>query len=223
MKYISVAVDGPAGAGKSSVSKAVAAELGYVYIDTGAMYRAAALYAINNGIDIKNEREKLVANLDKIKIEIKRENGMQKVFLNGEDVSETIRNEAVSVGASDIAVIGEVRAKLVAMQQEMAKNDNVIMDGRDICSTVLPNAQVKIFLTASVEERARRRAEELKQKGVECDFEKIKKDIEYRDKNDSSRAVSPLRKADDATLVDTTELDFDGTVKRIKELIKNAL
>lgn len=223
MKYISVAVDGPAGAGKSSVSKAVAAELGYVYIDTGAMYRAAALYAINNGIDIKNEREKLVANLDKIKIEIKRENGMQKVFLNGEDVSETIRNEAVSVGASDIAVIGEVRAKLVAMQQEMAKNDNVIMDGRDICSTVLPNAQVKIFLTASVEERARRRAEELKQKGVECDFEKIKKDIEYRDKNDSSRAVSPLRKADDATLVDTTELDFDGAVKRIKELIKNAL
>lgn len=223
MNYISVAVDGPAGAGKSSVSKAVAKELGYVYIDTGAMYRAAALYAINNGIDIKNEREKLVANLDKIKIEIKRENGMQKVFLNGEDVSETIRNEAVSVGASDIAVIGEVRAKLVAMQQEMAKNDNVIMDGRDICSTVLPNAQVKIFLTASVEERARRRAEELKQKGVECDFEKIKKDIEYRDKNDSSRAVSPLRKADDATLVDTTELDFDGAVKRIKELIKNAL
>lgn len=223
MKYISVAVDGPAGAGKSSVSKAVAAELGYVYIDTGAMYRAAALYAINNGIDIKNERERLIANLDKIKIEIKRENGMQKVFLNGEDVSETIRNEIVSVGASDVAVISEVRAKLVAMQQEMAKNDNVIMDGRDICSTVLPNAQVKIFLTASVEERARRRAEELKQKGVECDFEKIKKDIEYRDKNDSSRAVSPLRKADDATLVDTTELDFDGAVKRIKELIKNAL
>lgn len=223
MNYISVAVDGPAGAGKSSVSKAVAQELGYVYIDTGAMYRAAALYAINNGIDIKNEREKLIANLDKIKIEIKRENGMQKVFLNGEDVSETIRNEIVSVGASDVAVISEVRAKLVAMQQEMAKNDNVIMDGRDICSTVLPNAQVKIFLTASVEERARRRAEELKQKGVECDFEKIKKDIEYRDKNDSSRAVSPLRKADDATLVDTTELDFDGAVKRIKELIKNAL
>lgn len=223
MNYISVAVDGPAGAGKSSVSKAVAKALGYVYIDTGAMYRAAALYAINNGIDIKNEREKLVANLDKIKIEIKRENGMQKVFLNGEDVSETIRNEIVSVGASDVAVISEVRAKLVAMQQEMAKNDNVIMDGRDICSTVLPNAQVKIFLTASVEERARRRAEELKQKGVECDFEKIKKDIEYRDKNDISRAVSPLRKADDATLVDTTELDFDGTVKRIKELIKNAL
>lgn len=223
MNYISVAVDGPAGAGKSSVSKAVAKELGYVYIDTGAMYRAAALYAINNGIDIKSEREKLIANLDKIKIEIKRENGMQKVFLNGEDVSETIRNEVVSVGASDIAVIGEVRTKLVAMQQEMAKNDNVIMDGRDICSTVLPNAQVKIFLTASVEERARRRAEELKQKGVECDFEKIKKDIEYRDKNDSSRAVSPLRKADDATLVDTTELDFDGAVKRIKELIKNAL
>lgn len=223
MNYISVAVDGPAGAGKSSVSKAVAAELGYVYIDTGAMYRAAALYAINNGIDIKNEREKLISNLDKIKIEIKRENDIQKVLLNGEDVSDTIRNEVVSVGASDIAVIGEVRAKLVAMQQEMAKNDNVIMDGRDICSTVLPNAQVKIFLTASVEERARRRAEELKQKGVECDIEKIRQDIEYRDKNDSSRAVSPLKKADDATLVDTTELDFEGAVERIKELIKNAL
>lgn len=223
MKYISVAIDGPAGAGKSSVSKTVAADLGYVYIDTGAMYRSAALFAINNGIDIKTESEKLIKRLDEIKIEMKRTEGVQKVYLNGEDVSEAIRDEKVSVGASDVAVIPEVRTKLVAMQQKMAKNDNVIMDGRDICSTVLPDAQVKVFLTASVDERARRRFKELTEKGAECDFEKIKQDIEYRDKNDSSRAVSPLKQAEDAVLVDTTELDFDGAVKKIKELIADVI
>ncbi len=223
MSYISAAVDGPAGAGKSSVSKAVAAQLGFVYIDTGAMYRCAALYAIENSIDIKTERETLISRLDDINIAMKHTENGQRVYLNGKDVSERIRREDVSVGASDVAVIPEVRKKLVAMQQDMAKHDNVIMDGRDICTTVLPNAQVKVFLTASVEERAKRRYKELCEKGVECDFEKIKADIEYRDKNDSSRAVSPLKKADDAVLVDTTELDFDGAVKKIKELIQNVL
>ncbi len=223
MSYISAAVDGPAGAGKSSVSKAVAAQLGFVYIDTGAMYRCAALYAIENGIDIKTERKTLISRLDDIKIAMKHTENGQRVYLNGEDVSERIRREDVSVGASDVAVIPEVREKLVALQRDMAKHDNVIMDGRDICTTVLPNAQVKVFLTASVEERAKRRYKELCEKGVKCDLEKIKADIEYRDKNDSSRAVSPLKKADDAVLVDTTELDFDGAVRKIKELIQNVL
>ncbi len=223
MGYISVAVDGPAGAGKSSVSKAAAAQMGFVYIDTGAMYRCAALYAIENGIDIKTESETLISRLDDINIAMKHTENGQRIYLNGGDVSERIRREDVSVGASDVAVIPEVREKLVALQRDMAKSDNVIMDGRDICTTVLPDAQVKVFLTASAEERAKRRYKELREKGVECDFEKIKADIEYRDKNDSSRAVSPLKRADDAVLVDTTELDFDEAVKKLKELIQNVL
>ena len=223
MNYISVAVDGPAGAGKSSVSKAVAKELGYTYIDTGAMYRCVALFAIESGIDIKNDRARLIESLEGIKINMNYTDGVQHVFLNGRDVSARIRGEDVSVGASDVAVIGEVREILVKMQQEMAESANVIMDGRDICSYVLPDAQVKIFLTASIEARAKRRYDELIEKGVECDFEKIKQDIAYRDKNDSERAVSPLRKADDAVLLDTTELSFTEVVEKIKELIKNVL
>ena len=223
MKHIAVAVDGPAGAGKSSVSKAVAKDMGYTYIDTGAMYRAAALFAIENGINIREERAALISRLDEINIVLKNENGAQRVYLNGKDVSERIRQEDVSVGASDIAVIPEVRVKLVAMQQEMSKTADVIMDGRDICSAVLPDAQVKIFLTASSDARAKRRYDELTAKGIDCDYEKLKADIEYRDKNDSEREMSPLRKADDATLVDTTDLTFDESVERIKELIKDVL
>ena len=223
MKHIAVAVDGPAGAGKSSVSKAVAKALGYTYIDTGAMYRAAALFAIENGIDIRNDRAELISRLDEIKIALKNENGAQRVYLNGKDVSERIRQADVSVGSSDIAVIPEVRVKLVALQREMAKTADVIMDGRDICTHVLPDAQVKIFLTASVDARAKRRYDEIREKGEECDFEKIKADIEYRDKNDSSRAVSPLKKADDAILLDTTELDFGQVTEKMKELIRNVL
>lgn len=223
MKYISVAIDGPAGAGKSSVSKAAARSLGYTYIDTGAMYRAVALFAIENGIDIRNNRKELIERLDEIKIDIKYTDEGQRIFLGGRDVSERIRKEDVSVGASDSAVIPEVRKKLVLIQRSMAESANVIMDGRDICSYVLPNAQVKIFLTASAESRAKRRYDELKAKGVECDLEQIKADMEYRDKNDSQREVAPLRKADDAVLVDTTELDFEQSVEKIKELIKNVL
>lgn len=222
MNYVSIAVDGPAGAGKSSVSKAVAKELGFIYIDTGAMYRAAALYMIQSGVD-PSDAENVNARLDEIDIRIEHAENGQIIYLNGKDVTKAIRREEVSVGASNIAVNPEVRARLVAMQREMAEKSNVIMDGRDICSTVLPNAQVKVFLTASVEERASRRYKELTEKGVECDFEKIKKDIEYRDKNDSSRAVSPLKKTDDAVLVDTTELSFDEAVEKIKELARNVL
>ena len=219
MKYISVAVDGPAGAGKSSVSKAVAKSLGYTYIDTGAMYRAVALFAINNGIDAKNETEKLISRLNEVEIDIKYTDEGQQIYLLGENVSKRIREEDVSVGASNVAVIPEVRKKLVELQRKMAESANVIMDGRDICSYVLPNADVKIFLTASAESRAKRRYDELCEKGIECDFEKIKADMEYRDKNDSQRAVAPLKKADDATLIDTTEYDFDGAVKLVKGLI----
>jgi cytidylate kinase len=223
MTFISVAIDGPAGAGKSSVSKAAAKSLGFTYIDTGAMYRATALFAIENGIDIKNNPKSLIERLDEVEIDIKYTDEGQRIFLSGRDVSERIRKEDVSVGASNVAVISEVRQKLVSIQREMAKKANVIMDGRDICSCVLPDAQVKIFLTASSESRAKRRYKELCEKGIECDLETIKKDMEYRDKNDSERAVSPLKKADDAVLLDTTELDFEQSVEKVKELIKNVL
>lgn len=223
MNYISVAVDGPAGAGKSSVSKAAAKDMGFTYIDTGAMYRAAALFAIENGINIKTDRKNLVSRLDEIKIDIKYADDSQRVYLCGTDVTERIRREDVSVGASDVATIPEVREKLVQIQQNMAKSANVIMDGRDICEHVLPNAQVKIFLTASVESRAKRRYNELKDKGVDCDLDKIKTDILYRDKNDSTRKVSPLKQSEDATLLDTTELSFCEAVEKVKELIRNVL
>ncbi len=223
MGYISVAIDGPAGAGKSSVSKAAAKALGFTYIDTGAMYRSVALYAINNGIDIKNETAKLINRLDEIKISIKYTDEGQRIYLFDSDVSERIRKEDVSVGASDVAVIPEVRKKLVELQREMAKSANVIMDGRDICSYVLPNARVKIFLTASSDSRAKRRYDELTEKGIECDLKKIKEDMEYRDKNDSMRAVAPLQKAEDAVLLDTTEMSFEESVEKVKELINNVL
>lgn len=223
MNYISVAVDGPAGAGKSSVSKAVAKSLGYTYIDTGAMYRAVALFAIENGMDTMNNTDELIKRLDEVDIVIKYDDEGQKVYLCGNDVTALIRREDVSVGASNVAVIPEVRAKLVSLQRKMAESANVIMDGRDICSYVLPNAQVKVFLTASSASRAKRRYDELKEKGVDCDFEQIKADMEYRDKNDSQRAVAPLKQADDAVLVDTTELTFEQSVEKIKELIKNVL
>lgn len=215
---ISIAIDGPAGAGKSSVAKAAAARLGYVYIDTGAMYRTVAVYAIENGIDIKAEPEKVISALDNIKIDIKYEDGMQKMFLNGRDVSARIRENDASMGASAVATIPEVRVKLVAMQQEMAKNGGVLMDGRDIGTVVLPNAELKIFLTASVHERAMRRYREYIEKGVECDFEAIKADVEKRDYDDSHRVASPLMQAEDAVLLDTSDLSFEQSVDAILAL-----
>ena len=220
MKHIAVAVDGPAGAGKSSVSKAVAKDLGLVYIDTGAMYRSVALFAINNGVDIKNNPQELIKKLDEVDISIKYDDSGQLIYLNGEDVTGKIRTPEVSVGASDVAVIKEVREKLVKMQQKMAECDSVIMDGRDICSYVLPNAEVKIFLTASVDARAQRRYKELIEKGETCDFEQIKRDIEYRDINDSTRKESPLKRAEDAVLADTSDLTFEESIELIKRIIR---
>ena len=220
MKYISVAVDGPAGAGKSSVSKAVAKSLGYTYIDTGAMYRAVALFAINNGIDAKNETEKLVSRLNEVEIDIKYTDEGQQIYLLGENVSKRIREEDVSVGASNVAVIPEVRKKLVELQRKMAESANVIMDGRDICSYVLPNADVKVYLTASVECRAMRRFKELEGKGEVCDFEQIRQDIQERDERDMTREIAPLKQAEDATLIDSSEMGIDDVVKAIIALTK---
>lgn len=221
-KRISVAVDGPAGAGKSSVSKAVSMRLGYVYIDTGAMYRTVAVYALDKGIDIENEKDRLVSKLDDIKIDIRYSDGVQRMYLNGEDVTARIRENDASMGASAVAAIPEVRKVLVKLQQEMAAEGGVVMDGRDIGSTVLPNAELKVYLTASVDNRALRRYKEYLKKGVKCTFEGIKKDVAERDYNDMHRAVSPLKRCEDAVLLDTSGLSFDETVDRLAELIKGA-
>lgn len=221
MSKINVAIDGPAGAGKSSISKAVAAKLGCIYVDTGAMYRACALYAIENGINIT--AEDLMPHLDGIKIGIEYNADGQRVILNGKDVSSRIREADVSIGASDIAVIPSVRLKLVELQRELAKSNSVVMDGRDIGTYVLPDAEVKIFLTASIDVRARRRLAELGLKGIVTDLETVKKDMAYRDKNDSEREFAPLRQAQDAILLDTTELSFDEVVGKVLEIIGNRI
>lgn len=223
MGNIQIAIDGPSGAGKSTMAKTIARKLGVLYLDTGAMYRAVALKAIKSGIDTKDSQalSDMVKDIDLL---IAHENGVQKVLLDGKDVTEEIRTPAVTVGSSDVAVIPAVREKMVELQREIAKNNSVIMDGRDIGTHVLPNADVKIFLTASLEDRAKRRYEELKEKGtLKQTFEEVKSEMEYRDKNDSSRAHSPLKKADDAILLDTTGFSVEESVKTILEIIESRL
>ena len=212
-----VAIDGPAGAGKSTIAKAVAAKKGYVYVDTGAMYRAMALYFLRANIS-KDDEAKISASVDDIKVSIKYEDGAQHVILNDEDVTGLIRTEEVGNMTSATSVYGAVRTKLVALQQELAKTTDVIMDGRDIGTVVLPNADVKVFLTASVECRAKRRFDELKAKGENPDFDKIAKDIEERDYRDSHREISPLKQADDAILVDSSDMTIDEVVDAIINL-----
>ena len=212
-----VAIDGPAGAGKSTIAKAVAAKKGYVYVDTGAMYRAMALYFLRSNIS-KDDEAKISASVDEIKVSIKYEDGAQHVILNDEDVTGLIRTEEVGNMASATSVYSAVRTKLVALQQELAKTTDVIMDGRDIGTVVLPNADVKVFLTASVECRAKRRFDELKAKGENPDFDQIAKDIEERDYRDSHREISPLKQAEDATLVDSSDMTIDEVVTTIINL-----
>lgn len=200
---INIAVDGPAGAGKSTVSRGAAKELGYIYVDTGALYRAVGLNALRLGIDTK-DTGKVGASLANTRVELKFIDGEQKVFLNGEDVSEAIRAPQASMAASDVSAIPAVREFLFELQRDIAKNNNCLMDGRDIGTVVLPWAQIKIFLTASPEERAMRRYKELAAKGVASEYSQVLEEMKQRDYNDSNRAIAPLKPAEDSVVVDTT-------------------
>lgn len=213
-----IAVDGPAGAGKSTTARRAAEELGIIYVDTGAMYRASALYAIRNGMKITAEN--MEKCLDDIEIDIKYDKSGQRIYLNGEDVSERIREKDVSLGASDVAVIPAVRLKLVELQRQLAKKCSVIMDGRDIGTYVLPEAELKVFLTASAKERAARRCKELEQKGMSASFDEVLRDIEYRDRQDSEREFAPLKQAEDAVLLDSSDMPPEQTVESLVSLIK---
>lgn len=214
-----IAIDGPAGAGKSTIAKIVAKELGFIYVDTGSMYRTMALSCYRAGINA-DEEEKVVEKCREAKISIKYEDGVQKMFLNDEDVSSEIRQEIIGNMTSAIAVYGPVREILVEMQRDIAGNNNVVMDGRDIATAVLPNADLKIYLTASSKTRAERRYKELLLKGVDCDVDNIEKDIKDRDFRDMNREISPLRKADDAVLIDSSNMNIEQVVDKIKELVK---
>ncbi len=214
-----VAIDGPAGAGKSTIAKIVAKEKAFIYVDTGAMYRALALYFIRKGI-LAEESDKISAAVKDADVTIEYVNGEQQVLLNGENVTPYLRTEEVGNMASASSVNADVRKKLVELQQKLAKTSDVVMDGRDIGTCVLPDADVKVYLTASVEVRAKRRYDELIAKGQEADFEKIKKDIEERDYRDMHREISPLRQAEDAVLVDSSDLTIEESAKAIIDLIK---
>ncbi len=216
----SIAIDGPAGAGKSTIAKKVSTSLGFIYLDTGAMYRTVALKAIRSGIDTKDHNQ-LAEMMDTLKISISHENNKQRIFLDSEDVSDAIRTDEVSIGASNVAVFPEVRLKMVDLQRKIASDTNVVMDGRDIGSYVLPDAELKIFLTASVDERAKRRYEELLRRGQTVSFEAVRDDMIYRDNNDSSRAFAPLVKVADAIEIDSTLLTIDEVVEKILYFYKN--
>lgn len=216
MSY-NIAVDGPAGAGKSTIAKAVAKEKGYIYVDTGAMYRAMALFMIRCGI-AADEKERIIEKCAEADISIRYEDGQQIVCLNGENVNGLIRAEEVGNMASSVSTIPEVRIKLVELQKQLAAKSDCIMDGRDIGTCVLPNAQLKVYLTASSLVRAKRRFEELTAKGQECDLEKIKADIEERDYRDMHREMSPLRQAEDAVLVDSSDMTIQEVIDKILEL-----
>ncbi len=222
MKYISVAIDGPVGAGKSTVARESAKRLGFIYCDTGALYRAVGLYCTEKGADL-DDACKVAAVLDEIKVEICLIDGVQHVFLNGRDVSEEIRLPEISLAASAVSAVAEVRAALLGIQREIAENNNVVMDGRDIGTVVLPNADVKIFLTAAPEVRAKRRYDELIRKGSNVTYEEVLADLNKRDYNDSHRAEAPLKQADDAILADTTDMDFGQSVEFVCRTVKERL
>lgn len=214
MKHFNIAIDGPAGAGKSTIAKQAAKKLGFVYVDTGAMYRTMALYFIRLGIDSGDEAA-IAAACQDVDVTIRYEDGAQQVILNGENVSGLIRTEEVGRMASAVSVYMPVRNKLVELQRQLAKKTSVIMDGRDIGTCVLPDAPAKIYLTASVEVRARRRFNELLEKGVECDIREIEADIEDRDYRDMHREHSPLKQADDAVLLDSSHMTIEQVVDSI--------
>ena len=221
--HYAIAIDGPSGAGKSSLARRCAAAFGFLYVDTGAIYRTVGLAAHRAGIDRRDEAA-VSAMLPELEIRMAyNEQGEQRMYLNGEDVSAAIRMPEISLCASDVSALPAVRAYLLEMQRKMAREHNVIMDGRDIGTVVLPDAELKIFLTASAEARAERRLKELAAKGVEADFASVLRDIRYRDEQDSSRAAAPLRPARDSVTVDTTEIDFAGSEELLCRLIREKL
>lgn len=215
---INVAIDGPAGAGKSTIAKKLAKELDYIYVDTGAMYRAMALYMIEQKTDIQH-MDAVRSACDAITIDIRYSDGEQQVILNGRNVNDFIRTEAVSEMSSKISAIPEVRAKLLSVQRSLAAASNVIMDGRDIGTHVLPNADVKVFLTADAHVRAQRRYEEFTAKGINCTLENVEREVIERDERDMNRAIAPLKQAEDAVRVDTSQMNIDEVVNCLRQLI----
>ena len=219
MKKINIAIDGPAGAGKSTIAKKVAEKLNFIYVDTGAMYRGLAIHFLDKGIQ-PQETEKVIEACKDAEVTIAYEDAVQHVYLNGKDISSRLRNEEVGNMASVTSAIPEVRKKLLELQQNLAKTQNVIMDGRDIGTCVLPHADVKVYLTASVETRAKRRYQELQEKGEDCNLEEIAHDIEERDRRDMTREIAPLKQAEDAVLVDSSDMTIAEVVKTIVDLCR---
>lgn len=221
-KFVNIAIDGPAGAGKSSVAKEVAKKLGYIYVDTGALYRAVAYYMLKQGVNV-SKADMVIPQLDAVVPELKHVNGEQRVFVNGEDITSGLRTQEISMAASTVSAIPEVRTFLLDLQRRIAAENNVIMDGRDIGTVILPNADVKIFLTASVEERASRRVKELTGKGEKVIYDDVLADMKTRDYNDTHRDVAPLKQAEGAILCDTTGMTLQGVFDTVEEIIKQEL
>lgn len=219
---INIAIDGPAGAGKSTIAKAVASAMGIIYLDTGAMYRATAYAALKKGIDVSDENA-VAPMLDELEMDIVYENGIQQIFVNGENVTPFLRAPHMSKAASDISALPCVRYKMVELQRKFAANRDVVLDGRDIGTFVLSEANCKFFMTASAEERAKRRYKELVEKGERCDYDTVLSDIVKRDYNDSHRAVAPLKQADDAYYLDTTAMSIDEVVAAVKRVVKEKI
>ena len=229
-QHYSIAIDGPSGAGKSTIAKAIARDMHYLYLDTGAMYRAFGLFAIKNGVDFSGEwsnkrnEKRLIALLNDFDLDVRYVDGVQRVFVNGEDYTDFIRTNEVSKAASAVAVVSAVRLKMVELQRKIAAGANVVMDGRDIGTYVLPNAAVKVFVTASPLARAKRRYKELLEKGDDSHtFEQVYSDMIERDKNDSSRAFAPLSRADDAALLDTTDIGLEESIAAVQNIVLTKL
>ena len=219
-KIFAVAIDGPGGAGKSTIARTVAREMGIIYVDTGAIYRSVGYHVFLRGKDPK-DAEQVIALLPETNVEMAYgENGLQRMYLNGEDVTDKIRLPEMSMYASSVSAIPEVRAFLMEMQRSMARRSSVVMDGRDIGTVVLPDAEVKIFLTADLEVRAKRRFKELQERGTPADLQQLMEEMRQRDYNDSHRATAPLKAAHDAVIVDTTNLSFDESCQKIMDIIE---
>lgn len=216
---INIAIDGPAGAGKSTIAKAVAGRLGIIYLDTGAMYRSVAYAVLKSGADVGDEKS-VSQVLDGLDMDIRYENGAQQIYVNGENVTPYLRAPHMSKAASDVSALPVVRYKMVELQREFARTHDVVLDGRDIGTFVLPDANCKFFMTAAPEERAKRRYKELSEKGEKCDYDTVLKDIIQRDYNDSHRAVAPLKQADDAYYLDTTRLSIDEVIEKVVKVVE---